>query len=183
MLRPFLNPAHLRRPPYRRPFCTSILGHSIGNHAPGRTSDRTKSVEGDSSAEPWIVGHSLLIAHASAVEIYRRDFASKAPGGKGEIGISLNGDWCEPWDDTEESECILGRLLPSSAADALPARLGAQVKPLPNALKSFGSRGSPTLSISLATILRACASSSGIASLSSLRKRAPSCADRATSTA
>jgi len=89
------------------PFCTSILGHSLGIHAPGRSSDRSKSPEGDSTTEPWIVGHSLLIAHASAVDLYRRDFAAKAPGGKGEIAISLNGDWCEPWDDSEESECCL----------------------------------------------------------------------------
>ncbi|ORY56435.1 glycoside hydrolase family 1 protein [Leucosporidium creatinivorum] len=77
------------------PFCTSILGHSLGVHAPGRSSDRTKSPEGDSATEPWIVGHSLLVAHASAVDLYRRE--------EGEIGISLNGDWCEPWDDSEEN--------------------------------------------------------------------------------
>ena len=33
----------------------------------------------------------------------------KAPGGKGEIGISLNGDWCEPWDDSKESKAAAQR--------------------------------------------------------------------------
>lgn len=85
-----------------RPFCVSILGHSIGCHAPGRTSDRNQSDVGDSSTEPWIAGHSLLIAHASAVKLYRRKYRTRAPNGAGKIGISLNGDWCEPWDDSDE---------------------------------------------------------------------------------
>lgn len=67
------------------------------------------SPEGDSSTEPWIAGHSLIVAHASAVKLYRRKYAAKAPGGAGKIGISLNGDWCEPWDASEESKRKLGR--------------------------------------------------------------------------
>jgi beta-glucosidase len=43
---------------------------------------------GDGSTEPWIVGHSILVAHGAAVKIYRDEF--KAQDG-GEIGITLNG--------------------------------------------------------------------------------------------
>jgi beta-glucosidase len=73
---------------FNEPWCSSILGYSTGLFAPGRTSDRSKSAEGDSSKEPWIVGHSLLIAHGAAVKAYRNDF--KAQDG-GQIGITLNG--------------------------------------------------------------------------------------------
>jgi beta-glucosidase len=65
-----------------------VLGYNIGVFAPGHTSDRSKSAVGDSSREPWIVGHNILIAHAHAVKVYREEFQ---PQLKGEIGITLNG--------------------------------------------------------------------------------------------
>lgn len=73
---------------FNEPWCSSVLGYGTGLFAPGRCSDRTKSAEGDSAREPWIVGHSLLIAHGAAVKAYRDDF--KAQDG-GQIGITLNG--------------------------------------------------------------------------------------------
>jgi hypothetical protein len=51
-------------------------------------SHRSKSAEGDSSREPWQVGHALLIAHGAAVKAYREDFKAKDGG---QIGITLNG--------------------------------------------------------------------------------------------
>jgi hypothetical protein len=36
------------------PWCVSILGYGRGVFAPGRSSDRTRSSEGDSSTEPWM---------------------------------------------------------------------------------------------------------------------------------
>lgn len=73
---------------FNEPWCSSILGYSIGLFAPGRTSDRSKSAEGDSSREPWIVGHSILVAHGAAVKAYREEFKQKDGG---QIGITLNG--------------------------------------------------------------------------------------------
>lgn len=73
---------------FNEPWCSSVLGYNNGSFAPGHTSDRTKSPVGDSSTEPWIVGHSILVAHGAAVKIYRDEF--KARDG-GEIGITLNG--------------------------------------------------------------------------------------------
>ncbi|EKG18229.1 Glycoside hydrolase family 1 [Macrophomina phaseolina MS6] len=80
---------------FNEPWCSSILGYSTGLFAPGRTSNRSKNPEGDSSREPWIVGHNLLIAHASAVKVYREEFKAKDGG---QIGITLNGDYMYPWD-------------------------------------------------------------------------------------
>lgn len=73
---------------YNEPWCSSILGYSIGQFAPGHTSDRKKSPVGDSSTEPWQVGHNLLVAHGAAVKVYREEFKAKDGG---EIGITLNG--------------------------------------------------------------------------------------------
>ncbi|KAG6855839.1 Beta-glucosidase 1B [Tephrocybe sp. NHM501043] len=59
------------------PWCVAILGYGRGVFAPGRSSDRARSLEGDSSTEPWIVGHSLILAHANAVKLYRDSFKAE----------------------------------------------------------------------------------------------------------
>ncbi|GMK59288.1 hypothetical protein CspeluHIS016_0703030 [Cutaneotrichosporon spelunceum] len=68
------------------PWVIASLGHAHGAFAPGHVSN----------TEPWIVGHSLLVAHAHAAHLYHTDFAR----GEGVIGITLNGDWAEPYDGT-----------------------------------------------------------------------------------
>lgn len=73
---------------FNEPFCSAVLGYNVGVFAPGRSSNRTRNTLGDGSTEPWIVGHNILIAHASAVKIYRDNYKSKIDG---EIGITLNG--------------------------------------------------------------------------------------------
>lgn len=54
------------------------------------------------------VGHSLLVAHAHAVDLYRREFQ---PTQKGEIAITLNGAWFEPIDDQEQSTSAINATL------------------------------------------------------------------------
>jgi beta-glucosidase len=83
---------------FNEPWCSSILGYSVGQFAPGRTSNRERNDVGDSSTEPWIVGHNLLVAHGRAVKVYRDDFK---PTNGGEIAIVLNGDATYPWDPTD----------------------------------------------------------------------------------
>ncbi|KEY71876.1 hypothetical protein S7711_06017 [Stachybotrys chartarum IBT 7711] len=83
---------------FNEPWCSSILGYSVGQFAPGRTSNREKSDVGDSSTEPWIVGHNLLVAHGRAVKVYREEFK---PTNGGQIAIVLNGDATFPWNPTD----------------------------------------------------------------------------------
>lgn len=54
-----------------------------------------------SNTEPWIVGHNSMIAHAYAVKLYREEFKVKQGG---TIGITLNGDWAMPYDNSPERE-------------------------------------------------------------------------------
>lgn len=99
------------------PWCISILGYGRGVFAPGRSSDRARSPEGDSSTEPWMyvanfsffvaifrsfssVGRNVILSHANAVKAYRENFK---PAQKGQIGITLNGDWQMPYDDSPQS--------------------------------------------------------------------------------
>jgi beta-glucosidase len=50
------------------------------------------------------VGHNLILAHARAAKLYDQKYRSKQGG---HISITLNGDWVEPYDGTEQSECHL----------------------------------------------------------------------------
>lgn len=104
---------------FNEPWCITILGYHNASFAPGRSSDRTKSPEGDSSTEPWIVGHSILVAHAHTAKLFRDEFKPKWGG---EIAITLNGmvspiqrlkigldlpplgDWVEPWDPEDRAD-------------------------------------------------------------------------------
>lgn len=73
---------------FNEPYCSAILGHNFGIFAPGHTSDRKMFHRGDSSREPWTVGHNVLVAHAKTVKMFRDEFK---PTNGGEIGITLNG--------------------------------------------------------------------------------------------
>lgn len=68
-----------------------MQGNGAGIHAPGRCSDRNRCEAGDSDTEPWLCSHNVLLAHAAAVQHFRR----LVPDGK--ISINLNCEWAEPF--------------------------------------------------------------------------------------
>ncbi|TFL04985.1 glycoside hydrolase family 1 protein [Pterulicium gracile] len=90
------------------PWCVSAIGYGYGRFAPGRTSERSRSAEGDSSTEPYIVAHNELVAHAHVVKLYRDQYKRQQGG---QIGITLNGDWCMPYDDSPENIAAAQRSL------------------------------------------------------------------------
>lgn len=62
-------------------------GYGAGYRAPGRCTDRATCSEGDSTREPYIVAHNILLSHLVAVDVYRTAYQARQ-GGK--IGIVLN---------------------------------------------------------------------------------------------
>ncbi|GAB7352014.1 hypothetical protein MBLNU459_g2531t1 [Dothideomycetes sp. NU459] len=80
---------------YNEPGVYTLAGYAAGVHAPGRSSLPRRNDPGDSSTEPFIVGHTELVSHAHVVKMYRDEFK---PTQKGEIGITLHGNYSEPWD-------------------------------------------------------------------------------------
>lgn len=80
---------------YNEPGVYTLAGYAAGVHAPARSSNRELNAEGDSSTEPFTVGHTELVSHAYAVKLYREKFQEKQ---KGQIGITLHGNYSEPWD-------------------------------------------------------------------------------------
>lgn len=76
---------------FNEPYIISIFGHLNGSLAPGHCAE----VGTDTTTEPWRVGHTLILSHASVVQIYAKEFR---PVQKGDISIVLNGHFYEPHD-------------------------------------------------------------------------------------
>lgn len=51
---------------------------------------------GDTSTEPWRVIHTQILAHAYAAQSYR------SRKQQGQIGITFNADWAEPYSSSNE---------------------------------------------------------------------------------
>ncbi|KAK3013581.1 hypothetical protein RJ639_009577, partial [Escallonia herrerae] len=58
---------------------------------------------GDPGTEPYRVAHNQLLAHASVVDLYRRNFQESQ---QGKIGITLMSDWMEPLDEQHDNKAV-----------------------------------------------------------------------------
>ncbi|KAL4179171.1 hypothetical protein AMTRI_Chr13g85950 [Amborella trichopoda] len=88
---------------FNEPRVIAALGYDNGFHAPGRCSnpfgnDGMNCTAGDSSTEPYIVAHNLILSHASAVKRYREKYQATQ---KGRIGILLDFVWYEPFSNAK----------------------------------------------------------------------------------
>lgn len=102
------------------PWTFSVYGYDLGILAPWRcSSDVGNCSNGDSSTEPYVVAHNLLLSHAAAVKLYKEKYQANQ---KGVIGIALNSKWVEPF-----SKSITDRLAAKRALDFL---LGWYMEPL-----------------------------------------------------
>ncbi|CAI5478888.1 unnamed protein product [Closterium sp. Yama58-4] len=79
---------------FNEPYTFATKGYAVGDFAPGRCSDRQCCAEGDGAVEPYVVVHHMLLAHAAAVDCYRREFQ---PHQGGQIGIAVDSEWAEPF--------------------------------------------------------------------------------------
>lgn len=61
---------------FNEPHTFATQGYDVGLQAPGRCSILLHLFcrAGNSATEPYIVGHNVLLAHATAVDIYRRKY-------------------------------------------------------------------------------------------------------------
>ncbi|KAK9741188.1 hypothetical protein RND81_03G087800 [Saponaria officinalis] len=87
------------------PNIVAMLGYAKGVHVPQRCTPGIEGYppcrEGNSSTEPYLVGHHFLLAHASAVKLYKDTYQSSQ---KGQIGITVGCDWGEPYDNSEKNK-------------------------------------------------------------------------------
>ncbi|PWZ08701.1 Beta-glucosidase 4 [Zea mays] len=80
------------------PLQTAINGYGIGIFAPGGCQGET--------ARCYLAAHHQILAHAAAVDVYRRKF--KAAQG-GEVGLVVDCEWAEPFSEKLEDQIAAQR--------------------------------------------------------------------------
>ncbi|TKW36240.1 hypothetical protein SEVIR_2G427300v4 [Setaria viridis] len=89
---------------FNEPRCVAALGYDNGLHAPGRCSGCAAG--GNSTTEPYLVAHHLILSHAAAVKRYRDKYQLYQ---KGRIGILLDFVWYEPFSDSNADRAAAQR--------------------------------------------------------------------------
>ncbi|KAL8518545.1 hypothetical protein ACS0TY_009781 [Phlomoides rotata] len=86
---------------FNEPHTFAVQGYDVGLQAPGRCSILLHAFcrAGNSATEPYIVGHNVLLAHATVVHIYKETYQTKQHGS---IGISLDSFWYESATNTSD---------------------------------------------------------------------------------
>ncbi|KAK3142090.1 hypothetical protein QOZ80_4BG0342090 [Eleusine coracana subsp. coracana] len=94
-----------------------------GWYPPGRCSQPFENCAfGNSSIEPYIAGHNMILSHATAVSIYKTRYQGKQCG---HIGISMCSRWYEPFQNTTVDISAVARALSFSGPWSLdPIILG-----------------------------------------------------------
>nr|XP_009413739.1 PREDICTED: beta-glucosidase 18 isoform X1 [Musa acuminata subsp. malaccensis] len=70
------------------------FSYAFGKYPPGRCSEPyANCTTGDSEVEPYIAAHNIILSHATAVDIYRKNYQVKQGGS---IGIVITSKWYEP---------------------------------------------------------------------------------------
>ncbi|CAK7331897.1 unnamed protein product [Dovyalis caffra] len=94
------------------PFIFSVYGYDTGVHAPGRISTLENSCPGQpkisGATEVYMVSHHLLLAHATAVKVYKEKYQACQGG---QIGITLVCHWFEPYSNSEGDQNAVKRSL------------------------------------------------------------------------
>ncbi|KAL6903511.1 hypothetical protein ACP4OV_004324 [Aristida adscensionis] len=99
---------------FNQPNLSIKFGYMVGWYPPGRCSlPFGKCAVGNSSIEPYIAGHNMILSHANVVSIYRKKYQGKQDG---HIGISICTRWYEPFRNTTVDILAVERALSFSGA-------------------------------------------------------------------
>ncbi|XP_020526269.1 beta-glucosidase 12 [Amborella trichopoda] len=91
------------------PLSYSAGGYAFGISAPGRCSSWVGNCsKGNSGTEPYIVGHNLILAHATAVKSYKDKYQASQ---KGVIGITLVSIWMLAHSPTKSNNAAAQRAI------------------------------------------------------------------------
>ena len=88
---------------FNEPWTYSLNGYGSGDHAPGRCSDPKCATGGggNTSTEPYIVAHNILLSHARAVQTYRQKYQATQGG---VIGFTSNTDFNVPFNSSKKED-------------------------------------------------------------------------------
>ncbi|KAL2332203.1 hypothetical protein Fmac_019784 [Flemingia macrophylla] len=92
------------------PWSYSRNAYAVGLFAPGRCSKwlNPNCTAGDSGTEPYLASHYLLLAHAAAVQVYKKSYQASQ---NGVIGITLVSNWLVPLSNNKSDEEAVQRAL------------------------------------------------------------------------
>ncbi|KAF9623055.1 hypothetical protein IFM89_036191 [Coptis chinensis] len=95
---------------FNEPNILTLAGNDVGLMAPGRCSYPfgINCSKGDSTTEPYLGAHNILLSHAAAVHLYRTKYQEKQ---RGQIGITLEGFWFEPQTNSPQDVTATKRAL------------------------------------------------------------------------
>ncbi|KAL0683545.1 hypothetical protein Bca4012_050393 [Brassica carinata] len=115
---------------FNEPWVFSRAGYDIGKTAPGRCSKYIKEHgdlchDGRSGHEAYIVSHNMLLAHADAVEAFRK--CDKCKGGK--IGIAHTPAWFDQNELTDEPHKLSEEEHATPATNLIDFVLGWHLNP------------------------------------------------------
>ncbi|XP_025824240.1 beta-glucosidase 16-like isoform X2 [Panicum hallii] len=83
------------------------LGYFSGKYPPNHCSKPFgKCASGNSSTEPYIAAHNIILAHAKTVNIYRKNYQAKQGGS---VGITIYMRWYEPLRNITEDHIAVSR--------------------------------------------------------------------------
>ncbi|XP_062145474.1 beta-glucosidase 17-like [Alnus glutinosa] len=124
-------------------------GYATGTKAPGRCSNYIGNCTfGNSGTEPYIVGHNILLSHATAVKLYREKYQASQ---KGNISIIVASYWMVPKFQTVASR--------KAALRALDFMFGWYVHPVtfgdyPETMRALVGNRLPTFTTSQSNMLK-----------------------------
>lgn len=92
-----------------KPNIEALLGHCFATFPPGRCSYPVGNCsKGNSTTEPYIFAHNVLLSHASAAALYKEKYQVEQGG---EIGITILAFWFEPSTDSQEDVSAANTLM------------------------------------------------------------------------
>ncbi|KAK9941276.1 hypothetical protein M0R45_017889 [Rubus argutus] len=95
---------------FNEPIALAVAGYGLGALAPGRCSAwlNPNCTGGNSATEPYLVTHYQLLAHAVAVNMYKKHYQESQ---KGSIGITLVAQWFIPNSEAQHDKVATLRVL------------------------------------------------------------------------
>ncbi|CAD6260298.1 unnamed protein product [Miscanthus lutarioriparius] len=92
---------------FNEPNLMAKLAYFNGKYPPSHCSKPFgKCDSGNSSTEPYIAAHNMILAHAKTVNIYKKNYKAKQGGS---VGISLHMKWYEPLRKITEDHLAISR--------------------------------------------------------------------------